>query len=65
MLPKTYSTVSGIIFLLVAVAHLARVALHWEFRVGPWDTPPWVSVFAFLVAAFMAYSGLRNASRSA
>ena len=51
------------IFLIVAVAHLLRVALQWEFRVGGWDAPSWVSLIAVLVAGFLGYTGLRCASR--
>ncbi len=34
-----YATTSGIIFLLVALAHLLRVIVPWDFRVGGWDVP--------------------------
>ena len=39
MTAKGYATLSGIIFLLVALAHLLRVVVPWEFRVGSWDVP--------------------------
>ena len=64
MTTKVYATTSGIIFLIVAVAHLVRVALQWEFRIGTWDAPPLVSVIAVLVAGFLGYEGVRVASRS-
>ena len=64
MTPKVYATTSGTIFLIVALAHLLRVALDWEFRVGGWDAPAWVSLAAIVVAGFLGYSGLRIASRS-
>lgn len=63
MTPKAYAATSGTIFLIVAVAHLLRVALQWEFRVGGWDAPSWVSLIAVLVAGFLGYTGLRSASR--
>ena len=64
MTTKAYAATSGIIFLIVAFAHLARVAFQWDFRIGTWDAPPLVSVIAVLVAGFLGYTGLRIASRS-
>ena len=63
MTPKAYAAVSGTIFLIVALAHLVRVALEWEFRVGGWNAPSWVSLAAVLGAGFLGYTGLRSASR--
>ncbi len=44
MKPKQYATVTGIIFMLVTLAHLLRVIVPWEFSVGSWDVPSWVSL---------------------
>ncbi len=64
MTPKGYATTSGIIFLLVALAHLLRVIVPWKFRVGSWDVPSWVSLIAVALAGYLSYTGFRIASRS-
>ena len=64
MTPKGYATTSGIIFLLVALAYLLRVIVGWEFHVGGWDVPSWVSLIAVALAGYLSYTGFRIASRS-
>ncbi len=64
MSSKMYSIISGVVFLLVALAHLARVFEGLEFRVGSWDLPAWASIVAAIVAGFLSFSGLRIASRT-
>jgi len=64
MTPKGYVTTSGIIFLLVALAHLVRVLAGWDFTVSRWDVQPWGSVVAAVVAGYLGWMGLRIASRS-
>ncbi len=64
MTAKGYATITGIIFLLVALAHLLRVIVPWEFRVGIWDVPSWVSLIAVALAGYLSYTGFRIASRS-
>ena len=64
MTPKEYATTSGIVFLLVALAHLMRVIAGWDFRVAGWDVPSWVSVIAVALAGYLSYTGFRIATRS-
>jgi hypothetical protein len=60
---KTYATVSAAIFLLVALAHLLRVILGWEVRIGDLDIPGWVSWLGLVVAASLAYFGFSQRRR--
>ena len=64
MTPKGYATITGIIFSLVAVAHLPRVIVPWEFRVGGWEVPSWVSLTAVALAGYLSYTGFQIATRS-
>ncbi len=64
MTAKGYATTTGIIFLLVALAHLLRVIVPWEFRVDSWDVPSWVSMIAVALAGYLSYTGFRIANRS-
>jgi hypothetical protein len=56
---KTFSLVAGLIFLLVAVMHVLRLALGWHVVLAGWTIPMWISWVALLIAGFLAYEGLR------
>ena len=60
---RAFSMVSGVIFALVALLHLIRIWYGWPAVIGGWSVPMWVSWIAVLVAAGLAYFGLRFASR--
>jgi hypothetical protein len=45
---KTYMTVTAVLFLVVAVAHLLRIILGWRVEIGGLDIPFWVSWLAVL-----------------
>ena len=62
---RGYASASGIVFAVVAILHLIRVIVGWEFRVGGWDAPSWVSLVALAAAGYLSYQGLRIAGRSA
>jgi hypothetical protein len=62
MSQKTFSLVAGLIFLLIAVMHVLRLALRWEVVLNGWVVPMWVSAVALLIAAYLAFEGL-NLSR--
>jgi uncharacterized membrane protein len=56
---NTFSTLSGLIFLIVAIAHALRLTFKWEVVVASWPVPMWISVVACVVAAYLAYEGFR------
>lgn len=56
---KTFSTVVGIIFSVIAVLHLLRAILGWNAVIGTFSVPMWLSWVAVVVAAYLAYSALR------
>jgi hypothetical protein len=57
---KAFSLVAGLIFLLVAIAHLLRLLLRWSVILNGWTVPMWVSAIALVVAGFLAFEGLRQ-----
>ncbi len=63
MSTKTYATITGIIFLIVALAHLVRLFGGLEVRVDGWDVPKWGSLVAAIVAGYLSYAGFRICSR--
>ena len=43
MVSRPYLLISGIVFGVVAVAHLLRVVNGWALELGPWSVPMWLS----------------------
>jgi hypothetical protein len=51
---KPYAVVSGIVFALVALAHLIRAIQGWPVLIGDWQLAVWVSWLAVLIAGGLA-----------
>ena len=58
---KTFTLAAGVIFALVALAHLARIFMDWPVVIDGWTVPLWLSGIAFIVAGGLSYCGLRLA----
>ena len=56
MKQKTFTTVAGLVFSVIAVLHLLRLFLHWEAVIGGWAVPAWVSALALVLSGYLAYS---------
>lgn len=56
MTQRTFNTVAGTIFLIVAVLHALRLLRGWEFTIAGWHAPMWVSGAGLAVAGFLAYT---------
>ncbi len=63
MSQRTFSLVASLVFLLVAVMHVLRLALGWHVTFGGWTVPMWVSWIALAITGFLAYEGLRLSRR--
>lgn len=64
MKTRAYVVVSALIFTLVAVMHLIRIAQGWPVVMGSLSVPSWISMLAVLVsgsAALWGFSLLRKA----
>ena len=59
MADKTFSLAAGVIFLLIAVGHLLRVAFGLTFVVQGVSVPMWASGVAVVVMGLLAYEGIR------
>lgn len=57
---KTYSLISGIIFLIVGIVHLLRVLNDWPLSISDFSVPMWASWVGVVVAGYLAYSGLKK-----
>jgi hypothetical protein len=64
MRQKTFSLVVGLIFLLIAVMHVLRLALKWEVILNGWSVPMWVSAVAIVITAYLAFESLKPGGRT-
>ena len=64
MSQKTFSLVAGVFFLLIALAHVLRVAFGASVVVQSTAIPMWASVVAVVVAGYLAYEGIRLSRKS-
>jgi len=53
----TYFLISGLVFAIVAVAHLLRIINRLPVDVGTWGIPMALSVVGFFVAGILSYCG--------
>ncbi len=56
---KTFSLISGFIFLLIAILHVLRIVYALDAVIGGWEVPKWISWVAIAVGAYLGYEGLR------
>jgi hypothetical protein len=54
---NAYAVVSAVIFALVAVGHVVRLANRWTVQIGPYNVSMNVSWAAIVVAALIAIWG--------
>ena len=64
MSQKSFSLVAGLIFLLIAVMHALRLAFKWDVVLNGWSVPMGVSAVAIVIAAYLAFEGLKLGRKS-
>jgi hypothetical protein len=62
-MPRTYFLVCGTLFLLVAAAHLVRLAAGWDVTFGSWTAPQWISIPGLVVPGALSAWGFTLAAR--
>jgi len=60
---KTMLYVAGVIFVLVAIAHIVRLLLEVEIVINGWMLPLWFSVVGSVVPVILAWLCFRAAKR--
>ena len=60
---KPFTLIAAAIFLLMAVAHLYRIAIGFDVTVGGTAIPQWVSWIALAVTGLLAVMLFREARR--
>jgi len=59
MSQKSYYTITGAVFLIIAILHLLRIVNGWPADIGGFIVPMWLSWIAVLLAGYLAYHGLK------
>ena len=59
MKQKTFITVAGVVFVVVAALHLCRLLFRWDAVIGGWAVPTWVSGLALAVSGYLALSACK------
>ena len=60
---RAYAVTAGLIFLLIATGHVLRLVFGWKVTIACQSIPPWVSWVAFVIFAYLASEGFRQANR--
>ena len=57
---RAYTIVVGLLFLAVAVLHLARLIHKWDVHIGKLAIPLWVSWVIMIIMAGLSYWSFRR-----
>ncbi len=52
---KPFTTLAIVVFTIVAVLHLLRIFMGWEFVVGGTVIPMWASYLGLIIAGGLAF----------
>jgi hypothetical protein len=61
---KTFVLLAGVVFAIVALAHLLRIFMGWSIVIDTWTVPMWLSWIALVIAGGLGFFGLSLVSRS-
>jgi hypothetical protein len=61
---RTYALVTGCIFGVLALAHVARIFLEWPAQVAGWAVPMWLSWIAIVVTGALSAWAFSLVNRS-
>lgn len=53
---NTYLSLTGVVFALIALLHLARIIYGWEAMIGGWAVPMGLSWLALVVAGYLSWN---------
>jgi hypothetical protein len=51
---RTIHTVAALVFTIAAIVHALRLINGWQFVIGGWSAPMWLSVVGVLLAGTLA-----------
>ena len=54
---RGYTLITAVLFTIIFVLHLARIAYGWEVIMGSFEIPMWFSWGALFISGALAYNG--------
>jgi hypothetical protein len=60
---KPYTTMASVLLLMVALAHVLRLAFGWQVTIGDAFIPMWMSAIAAVITATIAVMLWREARK--
>ena len=60
---RTFSLIVGVVFLLIAIGHLVRVALGATFIVEGVAIPMWPSLLVVILFGYLGFEGFRLSTK--
>lgn len=60
---KAFLGISSFFFFAVAIIHLMRVLFNWNFVIGNYTIPEWMSIAAFVVLIYLSIMAFRFRKR--
>ena len=61
---RTYIQITGVVFAIVALAHVVRLVLDWPVQMAGWVVPIWISWIGILVAGALCVWAFRVVGRA-
>ena len=61
---RSYIQISGVVFGVIALAHVVRLLLDWPAQVAGWAVPTWISWIAMFAAGALCVWAFRVAGRA-
>ncbi len=61
MTQRTFSLVTAVLFVLIALLHAVRLLRGWQVTIEGAVVPIWISWMGLAIAAYLAYEGFRLA----
>ena len=55
MKEKTYLKLTGFVFFVIAILHIARIYYEWIAVIGGVEIPIWASYVASLISIYLSY----------
>ena len=62
---RSYIVVSALVFGVVTLLHVLRLALGWPAQIGDWTIPLWISAVGVAIAGALSAWGFRLLVRPA
>ena len=64
MSQRIFLLIAGVVFGLIALAHVLRIVFGWSLTIQDFSVPMWASGIVVVILGYLAYEGFRLARKS-